>query len=93
MDDKPVLPLTLPDANQRFKALGATIMFEKVLTTSDASGSGRIVIPKVCSLLTWSYYASTQHPYLPKFLLISPTFNFCRASPNPLFLLLSLKTA
>lgn len=27
--------------------LGATVFFEKPLTASDASGSGRVVIPKV----------------------------------------------
>ena len=35
------------DANAKLLAMGTTILFEKVLTTSDANGSGRIVIPKV----------------------------------------------
>lgn len=29
------------------EGLGATVFFEKPLTASDASGSGRVVIPKV----------------------------------------------
>jgi hypothetical protein len=29
------------------ESLGATVFFEKPLTASDASGSGRVVIPKV----------------------------------------------
>ena len=45
------LPLLPEDAKKLLQELGATIMFEKVLTTSDASGSGRIVIPKVCITL------------------------------------------
>ena len=30
--------------------LGATLLFEKVLTTSDANGQGRIVVPKASRL-------------------------------------------
>ena len=41
------LPLPAEEAHQRFRNVGATVMFEKVLTSSDTSGSGRIVIPKV----------------------------------------------
>lgn len=32
---------------QTLDALGAKVFFEKQLTSSDASGSGRVVIPKV----------------------------------------------
>lgn len=35
---------------QQIADLGATVFFEKPLTASDASGSGRVVIPKVCLL-------------------------------------------
>lgn len=33
--------------------LGAVVFFEKALTSSDASGSGRVVIPKVGDLAAW----------------------------------------
>jgi hypothetical protein len=32
---------------QQIADMGATVFFEKPLTASDASGSGRVVIPKV----------------------------------------------
>lgn len=41
------LPLTKEAAHERFAAAGVSVFFQKVLTTSDTSGSGRIVIPKV----------------------------------------------
>jgi hypothetical protein len=41
------LPFTKDGALKMLEERGATVLFEKVLTTSDASGSGRIVIPKV----------------------------------------------
>lgn len=34
-------------------SMGTAVLFEKVLTGSDASGNGRIVIPKVCNV-PWS---------------------------------------
>jgi hypothetical protein len=40
------LPLPSEEAQKRLQEMGATIMFEKVLTTSDTSGTGRVVIPK-----------------------------------------------
>lgn len=52
MSEEHVVPLLPEEAKRRLQELGATIMFEKVLTTSDANGSGRIVIPKVRLLLT-----------------------------------------
>ena len=44
------LPLPSEEARNRLQAMGASVMFEKVLTSSDTSGSGRIVIPKVSSM-------------------------------------------
>lgn len=41
------LPLPPEEAQKRLQEMGATIMFEKCLTTSDTSGTGRVVIPKV----------------------------------------------
>jgi hypothetical protein len=40
------LPLPSEEAQKRLQEMGATIMFEKCLTTSDTSGTGRVVIPK-----------------------------------------------
>ncbi|KAH7624747.1 putative B3 domain-containing protein [Nannochloris sp. 'desiccata'] len=40
------LPLPPEEAQKRLQEMGATIMFEKCLTTSDTSGTGRVVIPK-----------------------------------------------
>lgn len=47
MTETPDLPLAPDVARQRMEGLGAKTFYEKVLTTSDTSGSGRIVIPKV----------------------------------------------
>lgn len=41
------LPLSPEEAKRRMNEVNAVVMFEKVLTLSDTSGSGRIVIPKV----------------------------------------------
>lgn len=35
-------------ARARLSQMGARVLFEKTLTSSDANGAGRIVIPKVC---------------------------------------------
>lgn len=45
--DQGELPLVPDIARHRMEVLGAKTFYEKVLTTSDTSGSGRIVIPKV----------------------------------------------
>lgn len=45
--EEAILPLPPDDAKARMSALSAIVMFEKVLTQSDTSGSGRLVIPKV----------------------------------------------
>ena len=41
------VPLAAEVARKRLGDLGGTVLFEKIMTTSDTSGSGRIVIPKV----------------------------------------------
>jgi hypothetical protein len=41
------VPLAAEVARKRLSDLGGTVLFEKIMTTSDTSGSGRIVIPKV----------------------------------------------
>ncbi|KAL4431723.1 hypothetical protein ABPG77_002939 [Micractinium sp. CCAP 211/92] len=38
--------LTAEEAREKIKAQGGSILFEKVLTSSDVSGTGRLVIPK-----------------------------------------------
>ena len=59
-DDDAAVPMSghsQEGRNQAVKAvikgledLGAVVFFEKALTSSDASGSGRVVIPKVGSV-------------------------------------------
>lgn len=44
--EEAILPLPPEDAKARMGALNAIVMFEKVLTQSDTSGSGRLVIPR-----------------------------------------------
>lgn len=39
-----------PKIGKSLSELGATLLFEKVLTTSDANGQGRIVVPKASRL-------------------------------------------
>jgi hypothetical protein len=39
--------------------LGATVLFEKVLTACDANGSGRVVLPKVKGLHCFARKASS----------------------------------
>jgi hypothetical protein len=46
MDDAVALPLDPKFARERLESMGGKVMFEKVLTHSDTTGSGRIVIPK-----------------------------------------------
>jgi hypothetical protein len=55
------LPLMPEEAQKRLQEMGATIMFEKCLTTSDTSGTGRIVIPKVGSWLKETMSALQLH--------------------------------
>ena len=40
-----------PKIGKSLSELGATLLFEKVLTTSDANGQGRIVVPKASMIL------------------------------------------
>lgn len=39
------------EAMAKLLSMGTDILFEKVLTTSDANGHGRIVIPKVIAMV------------------------------------------
>jgi len=52
--EEAILPLPPEDAKARMGALSAIVMFEKVLTQSDTSGSGRLVIPKVGYFICFS---------------------------------------
>lgn len=45
---------------QQIADLGATVFFEKPLTASDASGSGRVVIPKARCLNAYVKLASLR---------------------------------
>ena len=38
----------------RLEDIGAKVFFEKMLTSSDVSASGRVVVPKVCVLVWWA---------------------------------------
>ena len=81
------VPLHPEEAKKLLQELGATIMFEKVLTTSDASGSGRIVIPKVC--VTFLYARLCRS----KFVMTLFFWIFhCRVLPKLTSLQLSPKT-
>lgn len=51
---------TTHGTHSTLEAYGATFLFDKQLTTSDAGGHGRVVIPKASS------YASGQGPPIPK---------------------------
>ena len=43
-------PPVLRAGHRSLAALGARLLFEKVMTTCDVSGNGRIVVPKVCDV-------------------------------------------
>lgn len=45
------------EAMAKLLSMGTDILFEKVLTTSDANGHGRIVIPKVIARMERRYHA------------------------------------
>lgn len=59
------MPLQPEAAKARMVELGVNVFYEKVLTTSDTSGSGRIVIPKVSVasdyFKDWSFIGSNIH--------------------------------
>lgn len=57
-DEVPSADSTFPGAKS-WDELGAKVLFEKVLTSSDINPQGRIVVPKVVCFRSWYLLSST----------------------------------
>lgn len=57
--DEAILPFPPEEARERINKMDAVVMFEKGLTQSDTSGTGRIVIPKA---IAESHFPSLNEP-------------------------------